>query len=142
MDLPTPQHPSERQWCCGMTEGECVHTDGTTDHTSGDNDRTLRRVLLVLGAAVLFGLLPFLSGLIGALILFVIARRIHCRLSRTVPPRVSALAITVGLFVIVLVPGTWFVSTLIAEARLEMSGWNAVDAIGVALANAPSATSD
>lgn len=129
MDLPTPQHPSERQWCCGMTEGECVHTDRPTDHAPGDNGRTLRRVLLVLGAAVLFGLLPFLSGLIGALILFVIARRIHRRLCRTVPPRVSALAITLGLFVIVLVPGTWFVSTLIAEARLEMSGWNAVDAM-------------
>jgi predicted PurR-regulated permease PerM len=106
-----------------------VGTDRLTDDTLRDNSGALRRLLLVLGVAVLFGLLPFLTGLIGSLILFVIARPVHRRLSRVVPPRVSALAITLGLFVIVLVPGTWFVSTVIAEARVEMSGWNAGDAL-------------
>ena len=104
MVLPPPQHPSECQWCCGMTEEGSADTDRPTDNAPGDNGRMLRRVLLVLGAAVLFGLLPVLSGLIGALILFVVARHIHRRLSRLVPPRVSALAITLGLCVIVLVP--------------------------------------
>lgn len=112
-----------------MTHGGAVGTDRSKDDIVSEGGGALRRLLLVVGVAVLFGLLPFLTGLIGSLILFVIARPVHHRLSRVVPARVSALAITLGVFVIVLVPGTWFISTVVAEARAEMSGWNVGDAL-------------
>lgn len=97
---------------------------GTLEH----GGVTLRRLLLVLAAAVLLGLVPFLSGLVGALMLFVITRRIHERFARIVPPRVSAFIIALGVFVLVLVPGTWFVSTIVREASDAVRSWRAGEA--------------
>lgn len=78
--------------------------------------QTLRRLLIVAVVAVLLGVIPFLSGLVGSLILYVITRGLHRRLSRIVPPRVSAFAIAVGVFALLLVPGGWLISTIVAEA--------------------------
>ena len=61
-----------------------------------DSATRLRRMLIVGGAIVLIGVLPFLSGLVGALILFAVTHRAHARLARIVPRRVSAFAIAIG----------------------------------------------
>ena len=91
--------------------------------------QTLRRLLIVVAAAVLLGVIPFLSGLVGSLILYVITRGLHRRLSRFLPPRVSAFAIAVGVFALLLVPGGWLISTIVAEASDAIRTWRPADAL-------------
>jgi predicted PurR-regulated permease PerM len=77
--------------------------------------RLVRRILVALAAAALLAVIPFLSGLIGALILFVLARPLHARLTRHVPPRVSAFALALAALALLLVPGAWLLGTIVAE---------------------------
>ena len=77
--------------------------------------RLIRRILLVLAAAALLAVVPFLAGLIGALILFVLAHPLHRRLTRHIPARVSAFALALGALVLLLVPGAWLLGTIVAE---------------------------
>lgn len=84
----------------------------------------LRRVLFVALLAVVIGLVPFLSGLVGALILATILRTPYARLSRICPKRVAAFGVAAGAFVLLLVPGAWLVSTIIDEAGAAMRDWN------------------
>jgi predicted PurR-regulated permease PerM len=85
---------------------------------------TLRRLVYVIGAATLLGVLPFLSGLLGALMLSVLTRPLHERLARRAPPRLAALAIVFGVIVLILLPGTWLVTTIIAEGSDFLAAWN------------------
>jgi predicted PurR-regulated permease PerM len=102
----------------------------TLTYNSAEPGRqTLRRLLIVVAVAVLLGVLPFLSGLVGSLILYVITRGLHRRLTRFAPPRVSAFAIAVGVFALLLGPGAWLVSTIIAEAGDAIRSWSASDAL-------------
>src|SRR5215208_5977493 len=84
---------------------------------------TLRRFLLVMAAAVLLGVIPFLSGLVGALMLYVVTHRAHERLARRVSPRLSALAVVLGVFVLLLVPGTWLISTIVTQGTDAARTW-------------------
>jgi predicted PurR-regulated permease PerM len=90
----------------------------SNDKTSNDvaTPRSLRWPLLVLAAGILFAVAPFLSGLVGALILFALTRRFHYCLVAFIPPRASALVIAIGTLAVVLVPVAWLVSTIVAEA--------------------------
>jgi len=87
-------------------------SDTSNSHDLGNT--TLRRLLIVVAVAVLLGVIPFLSGLVGSLILYVITRGLHRRLVRFVPPRVSAFVITLGVFALLLVPGAWLISTIVS----------------------------
>lgn len=84
----------------------------------------LRRVLLVALIAIVIGLVPFLSGLVGALILATIVKAPYDGLSRILPRRVAALTVALGALVLLLVPGTWLVSTIVDEAGLALRAWN------------------
>ena len=101
----------------------------------------MRRLLLVIGAACLIGLVPMLSGLVGALILFVITRSPHARLSRVAPPRVSAFAIAVGVLVLLLLPAAWVVTQIIGEATDVLRSFHTEDALAW-LSHTPFATLD
>ena len=72
-------------------------------------------MLIVVGAAIVLGVVPFLSGLLGALMLFVIVRRAQDWLTRRIPPRISALLICVTVLLVLLIPGAWLLSTIVAE---------------------------
>lgn len=89
--------------------------------------RGLRVPLLVIAAGVLVAIVPFLSGLVGALILFAVTRRLHHRLAALVPPRVSALIIAIATLAVLLVPGAWLVSTIVSEASIALRGLTADD---------------
>jgi len=101
---------------------------GSTDTAFEPGGATLRRVLFVALAACLLAVIPFVSGLMGSLMLFVLARGVHARLSRVLPPRVSAFVITVGVVALVLAPGAWLVSTLVTETGDAVRAWRAGDA--------------
>ena len=78
--------------------------------------RLIRRILVALAVATLVAVVPFLSGLVGALILFVLARPAHERLARHVPSRVSAVILAAAALALLLMPGAWLLSTIVAEA--------------------------
>jgi predicted PurR-regulated permease PerM len=75
-----------------------------------------RLLLLAFGALIVVALFPWLSGLVGALILAVPLAPLHRRLSRRIPPRWSAGVIAVAVVVVIAVPGSWLVATTIGEA--------------------------
>ncbi|MHB1073614.1 MAG: AI-2E family transporter [Gemmatimonadaceae bacterium] len=75
-----------------------------------------RRVLLALAALIALALLPWLSGLVGALILAVPLEPLHRRLSRRIPGRWSAGTVAAAVVVLIAVPGSWLVATTIGEA--------------------------
>ena len=89
-----------------------------------DHLTTLRRSLGVMSLALLVAIVPFLSGLVGALILYSITRRLHARVSRRIAPRVSALLITTTVTAMILVPGAWLISTIVAESAAVVRAWS------------------
>lgn len=102
----------------------------THERVNRRSELLLRRVLWALGAAVALSVVPFLSGLLGALMLFVGLRGTHARLARLVPRRVSAFAITIGVFALILVPGSWLISTVVAELTELVRFWQSNDMLG------------
>ena len=89
----------------------------------------LRRVLVVFGAAILFAVVPFLSGLLGALMLFVIMRRPQAWLARRMPARVAALLISVMTLLVLLIPGAWLLSTIVTEGAAALRSLEIGDAL-------------
>ena len=82
--------------------------------------RLIRRILLALAAAAFLAVVPFLAGLVGALILFVLARPVHKRLARHAPPRASAFILAFGALGLLLLPGAWLLGTIVAEATAAL----------------------
>ena len=74
------------------------------------------RVLLVAGALIALGLLPWISGLAGALILGVVTGPLHRRLSRHLPERLSAALLALAVVLLVVVAGSWLLATTLGEA--------------------------
>jgi len=115
-----------------------MNNDPATDVSTA---RSLRWPLLVLAVGILIAVAPFVSGLVGALILFALTRRLHNRLATIIPPRVSAVVVAVGTLTVVLVPGAWLVSTIVNEAKEALHGLNAQD-VNRWLASTPFGGSD
>jgi predicted PurR-regulated permease PerM len=100
------------------------------DRTGLEHSRTLlHRVLIVIGLGVALALIPFLSGLLGALMLFVVVRTPHRQLRRIMPPRVAAFTICIGIFVLLVVPGMWLVSTIVSELGDVVRSWQGTIAL-------------
>lgn len=108
----------------------------STRHPDPGGERTLRILLLVVGLAVLAGVIPFLSGLVGSLILYVVARPVYDRLARKIPPRVAAIVVALAVFALLVLPGGWLISTIINEGRTALQSWNP-SRLSELLANTP-----
>ena len=80
--------------------------------------RRQRAGLLValLGVAIAIALAPFATGLLGIVVLYVICAPAHRRLSRVIPPRLSAFVVLTVALVLVLLPLGVMVSVIVAEA--------------------------
>ena len=89
--------------------------------------RGLRVPLLVIAVSLLIAILPFASGLVGALVLFAITRRLHIRLASQLSPRASAAIVSIGAAAALLVPGVWLASTVVSEARVALHRLSADD---------------
>ena len=70
-------------------------------------------LVVVLACALL---VPFISGLFGALVLYIIAMRPYQRLARRVPAAVAAATMIVAILVLVIGPLVWLVVHLVDEA--------------------------
>jgi predicted PurR-regulated permease PerM len=88
------------------------------------DSRLLRNVVAIGGAAIVIGLLPFVSGLVGALILYVLARPAHERLARRIPARAAAFVIAVGVLTLLVLAGAWLAATIVSEARAALADWH------------------
>jgi predicted PurR-regulated permease PerM len=73
-------------------------------------------LLIVLGVAIAFAILPFAAGLLGSLVLHVAVAPVHRKLSAHVSRRVSALIITVATALLILIPVGWLVAVAIERA--------------------------
>jgi predicted PurR-regulated permease PerM len=78
-------------------------------------------LILVLGAGILVALVPFLSGLMGAAVLYVIFVRPYRRLAMSVKPGFAAAMILITAVLLVALPVVWLVGLLIAEAPEALS---------------------
>src|SRR5215510_5142838 len=73
-------------------------------------------LILVLGAAILLALSPFLSGLLGAAVLYVLFVRPYKRLARAVKPATASALVLVGAVVVLAVPISWLIGIVIDQA--------------------------
>ncbi len=79
-------------------------------------------LLLLLGAALVFALAPFATGLLGIPVLYVIFQPVQDWLARRIGLRpAAALVVTIALFLIV-VPGVSFAGLIVTQAREIASG--------------------
>jgi predicted PurR-regulated permease PerM len=79
-------------------------------------------LVLILGALIAAALLPFLAGLLGAAVLYVVCAPAFRRLARVVPGRGAALLVVAAASVAVLLPGTWLVNALVQQAPETLRG--------------------
>lgn len=85
---------------------------------SGGADATRRPALVLLvalGLGLLWALLPFAVGLLGGVVLYVLCAPLQKRLAARMPPRLAALLVVIGVFVLVLTPGVWVITVAIGQ---------------------------
>ena len=73
-------------------------------------------LIAALGAAILLALLPFLSGLLGAAVLYVIFVRPYTLLAARVKPGLASAIVLVVALLIVAVPLSWLIGMVIDQA--------------------------
>jgi predicted PurR-regulated permease PerM len=78
-------------------------------------------LILLLSAGILVALVPFVSGLMGAAVLYVIFVRPYRGLARKVKPGFAAAMILIAAVLIVALPVVWLVGLLIAQAPDALS---------------------
>jgi predicted PurR-regulated permease PerM len=88
-------------------------------------DRAVALILL-LAVAIAIALTPFVSGLLGAGVLYVIFVNPYHRLARIIRPGIAAAIILVVALILVALPITWLIGLVIAQApdalhRIESS---------------------
>jgi predicted PurR-regulated permease PerM len=73
-------------------------------------------LVALLGIAIALALVPFATGLLGIVVLYVICAPAHRRLAQRIPPRVSAIIVVTVALVLVLLPLGVMVSVIVREA--------------------------
>jgi predicted PurR-regulated permease PerM len=77
---------------------------------------TQARVLIVaLFAALCIALLPYASGLMGAIVLYVIAAPTYRRIAARIGPRVAGVAMSVAALLLVLLPAAWLTAAALGQ---------------------------
>lgn len=74
-------------------------------------------LILLLGAALVLTLLPYASGLIGGLVLYVVFRPVGVALARRVPPRAAAASVVVLALLFLVVPTALFAGLVVDQAQ-------------------------
>ena len=100
----------------GFVHEEAAVTQMSTHPPAGQNVRRVGLLLLGFAATLLVVLLPYLPGLLGACVLYVMVAPVHRRAVHLAPARVSAAALCLVLLLLFLIPGGWLVSTVVNEA--------------------------
>jgi predicted PurR-regulated permease PerM len=70
-------------------------------------------LILALGVAILLALMPFLSGLLGAAVLYVIFIGMYRRLARVMPDGLASALTLIAAIILIALPLVWLVGVLI-----------------------------
>ena len=73
-------------------------------------------LILILAVTVAIGLGPFVSGLLGAAVLYVVLVRPCARLERVSKPGIAAAVVLITALLLIALPAAWLVSSLIDQA--------------------------
>lgn len=98
----------------------------------GGNGIALRAWTIALGALVALLLFPFLSGLLGAAVLYVLTAPLLRRVTSMHHRRLGAFALMFFCFFALLLPGTWLLAELLAQvpdAARQLQGSAAVQRV-------------
>ena len=79
-------------------------------------------VILGLGFVILLGLLPFLVGLLGAGVLYVVCAPMHRRLAPRLGVRSAAAVVLVGALLLILLPGALLVTVAMEQGPAILGG--------------------
>jgi predicted PurR-regulated permease PerM len=74
-------------------------------------------VILLLGIGLALALWPFVTGLIGAPVLYIIFAAVHRELSRRMPVRLAAVVTLLLALLLIVIPSVLFISLLAGEAQ-------------------------
>lgn len=85
-------------------------------------------LILLLAIGILIALSPFLSGLVGAAVLYVVFLRPYRRLEKHLRPGFSAAIILIGAIVLVALPLAWITTIVFAQAPDAMQSLQTSDA--------------
>jgi len=109
VDTPWSYDPSRHvEWSSRASE---------TTMNAFDSRRDRAQVLLiVLGLAIVFAVMPLAAGLLGALVLHVGVAPIHRRLSAYVPRTTAAVIVVVATTVLIFLPIAWLLAVAIEAA--------------------------
>jgi predicted PurR-regulated permease PerM len=72
-------------------------------------------LLLAVGLAV--AIAPYVTGLLGAPVLYVLFAPLHRFLARKVPPGLAAGVVIFLAFMLIILPGTWLIGMLVGQAQ-------------------------
>jgi len=86
-----------------------------------DKERAALLVLL-LAVGVLYALMPYATGLIGAPVLYVLFAPFHKWLARRIRPAPAAIVVILSAFLLIVVPGVWLIGMLVGQAGDVASG--------------------
>ena len=81
-------------------------------------------VLVVLGIGIVFAVLPFAAGLLGALVLQVATDPLHRRLTRHLSRRVAAGIVVVATTLLIFLPAAWLLGVAIDRAPDALREFN------------------
>jgi predicted PurR-regulated permease PerM len=73
-------------------------------------------LILVLGAAILVALMPFMSGLLGAAVLYVVFAGTFRRLNRVMPAGLASALTLIAAVLLIALPLTWLVGVIVNRA--------------------------
>lgn len=74
-------------------------------------------LVTILGIALLIGLLPYAGGLLAAPVLAIVWTPLHQLLIRRLPTRLSVWIILILTLILIVIPGIWLLSVLVAQAQ-------------------------
>jgi predicted PurR-regulated permease PerM len=79
-------------------------------------------LILALGGGLAVALAPYLSGLIGGVVLYVVFRRPHAAVSRRLAPRTSAALMIAAALALLVIPALIFAGLLVEQAQTIAAG--------------------
>jgi predicted PurR-regulated permease PerM len=79
-------------------------------------DRSARYLVLAMALAILVAIVPYVPGLLGAVILYVCTAAVHRKLAAALGSRTAAVVVSVTVLVVLLLPGAWLLMTAVGQA--------------------------
>jgi predicted PurR-regulated permease PerM len=93
-----------------------VTRDSDVTVSIGPSRGRARIFIAVLAAGILYGAAPYLTGLIGAAVLYVVSVPVYRRLAPRIGPSWAALVVTVGVAMLLVLPTIWIVVVVLEQA--------------------------